>query len=132
MMPGRSVRSAKSSGLHLNDMNTGAGSVAQTANIFPPILNTRSLPHCTVSVALGNDRQCFRTASSCIQTSIFHGERAFAFKYCRASPGFTVYVFSSQSSVMPDRSATFASKHVIVDRTHVSISLIGFCRVRLH
>src|SRR6516165_652598 len=52
------MSSAYSSGEHLNDRHTGAGSRGATANIFPPTLKTRSLPHCTCSAACGSERQC--------------------------------------------------------------------------
>ena len=42
-----------------------------TANILPPILNTRSLPHCTCSVECGKDRQCVRTHSTFMLASTF-------------------------------------------------------------
>ena len=50
MIPRRSVSSAKSSGVHLKESHTEAGSNAITANILPPTFITRSLPHCTDSV----------------------------------------------------------------------------------
>ena len=57
MMPGRSTNYANSSGEHLNDSHTLAGSSTTTPNILPPILKTRSAPHCTDSVAWGIDMQ---------------------------------------------------------------------------
>ena len=62
MMPSRSVSSAKASGVHLNASVWGR-SVLTTANIFPPMLNTRSLPHLMSSVTAGRLRQKLRTAS---------------------------------------------------------------------
>src|ERR1039457_2122882 len=64
MIPGRSVNSAKSSGEHLKESRTGAGSSGITANILPPTLNTKSSSHCTVSVTCGKDRQQLRTKST--------------------------------------------------------------------
>src|SRR3954470_24706114 len=81
MMPGRSVRSAKSSGEHLKEATTLAGSVAATANILPPILKTRSLTHCTCSVTCGNDMQQRRMASRFMWSSL--------------SRGYSVWVFAS-------------------------------------
>lgn len=70
MMPGISVSSANFSGVHLNERWVGAeGSRGMTANIFPATLNTRSSPHCTVSVACGSDRQCSRSQSMFFATS---------------------------------------------------------------
>src|ERR1035438_6277324 len=63
MMPGRSVRSAKCSGVTLNESQTGAGSSGVTANILPLTLNRRSLPHWTCSVAPGKERQRRRRSS---------------------------------------------------------------------
>jgi hypothetical protein len=62
MIPSRSVSSAKASGVHLNARVWGR-SVLTTANIFPPMLNTRSLPHLMSSVTAGRLRQKLRTAS---------------------------------------------------------------------
>jgi hypothetical protein len=62
MMPSRSVSSAKASGVHLNDSVWGR-SVLTTANIFPPMLKARSLPHLMSSVTAGRLRQKLRTAS---------------------------------------------------------------------
>src|SRR5205814_4774570 len=42
---GRSVSCAKLSGSALNERHTGAGSSGVAANIFPPTLNSKSLPH---------------------------------------------------------------------------------------
>jgi hypothetical protein len=47
----------------LKESQTVAGSSAVTANIFPAILNRRSSPHWIFSVAPGNERQSFRSAS---------------------------------------------------------------------
>src|SRR5579871_6238254 len=63
MMPSRSTNSANPSGEHLNDSHTLPGSNDSTANILPPILNTRALPHWTDSVAWGRERQWARIQS---------------------------------------------------------------------
>ena len=62
MMPSRSVSSANVSGVHLNESVCGR-SVLTTANILPPMLNARSLPHLMSSVTAGRLRQKLRTAS---------------------------------------------------------------------
>ena len=62
MMPSRSASSANVSGVHLNESVCGR-SVLTTANIFPPMLNTRSLPHLMSSVTAGRLRQKVRTTS---------------------------------------------------------------------
>src|SRR6516164_9950230 len=66
MMPGRSVSSAKFSGVTLKERQTGAGISGVTANIFPPILKTRSSPHWICSVVPGKERQSLRSASMCM------------------------------------------------------------------
>src|ERR1017187_10350337 len=66
MIPGRSVKSAKSSGEHLKESRTGAGSSGITANILPPTLKTKSSSHCTVSATCGKERQQRRTKSMVI------------------------------------------------------------------
>src|ERR1035437_5107216 len=66
MMPGSSTSSANSSGEHLKDMQTAAGSRTVTAYILPPILKTKSPPHCTFSVVWGSERQNLRTHSTFI------------------------------------------------------------------
>lgn len=70
MMPSRSVSSANISGVHLNESVCGR-SVLTTANILPPTLNTRSLPHLMSSVAAGRLRQKVRTASMLIVVQAF-------------------------------------------------------------
>jgi hypothetical protein len=62
MMPSRSVSSANVSGVHLNESVCGR-SVLTTANILPPMLNARSLPHLISSVTAGSERQNVRTVS---------------------------------------------------------------------
>src|SRR5712691_714832 len=63
-MPSSSVNSANFSGVHLRDKQYfDAPSSTVTANILPPTLKTRSLPHCTFSVTCGNERQYVRTCS---------------------------------------------------------------------
>ncbi len=64
MMLERSVSSAKFSGEALKERQTEAGSNGVTANIFPPTLNTRSLPHWICSVAPGRERQISRKRST--------------------------------------------------------------------
>src|SRR5437763_8968663 len=68
MIPGRSVSSAKSSGVHLKESQTEAGLSATTANILPPTFMTRFSPHCTDSFTCGMDRQNSRSASIFIAT----------------------------------------------------------------
>src|SRR5712692_1660107 len=70
MMSGRSVSSAKFSGDVLNERNTGAGSSGVTANIFPPTLNSRSLPHWICSVVPGKERQSSRSQSTFMRRSL--------------------------------------------------------------
>ncbi len=63
-IPSRSSNSLKPSSLHLKDTRCPAStSVAATANIFPPTLNTRSAPHWICSVAAGKERQNLRSFS---------------------------------------------------------------------
>src|SRR6185503_17930086 len=63
-MPSRSTSSANFSGVHLNESFVGyPASNPATANIFSPMQNNRSLPHCTRSVTCGNERQYLRTCS---------------------------------------------------------------------
>ena len=62
-MLGRSVNSANSSGADLKEIQTSLGSSETTANIFPPILSTRWLPHWICSVVCGNEMQNSRTES---------------------------------------------------------------------
>jgi hypothetical protein len=62
MMPSRSVSSLNASGVHLNASVCGR-SVLTTANILPPTLKARSLPHLMSSVTEGRRRQNVRTAS---------------------------------------------------------------------
>jgi hypothetical protein len=62
MMPSRSVSSPNTSGVHLNASVCGR-SVLTTANILPPTLKTRSLPHLMSSVTAGRLRQNVRTES---------------------------------------------------------------------
>src|SRR5947207_876973 len=64
MTLGRSVSSAKCSGDALNERHTGAGSSGVAANIFPPTLNSKSLPHRICSVAPGKERQTSRSQST--------------------------------------------------------------------
>ena len=64
MMFGRSVSSTKFSGDDLKDSQTEAGSRGVAANILPPTLNSRSLPHWICSVAPGKDRQSSRSQST--------------------------------------------------------------------
>src|SRR5688500_6880305 len=67
MMPSRSISSANFSGVHLKESFVGYfASSPATANIFSPIQNNRSLPHCTRSVTCGNDRQYLRICSRSI------------------------------------------------------------------
>jgi len=67
---GRSVSSAKFSGDALKERHTGAGSSGVTANIFPPTLNSRSLPHCICSVAPAKERQTSRNQSTFMRKSL--------------------------------------------------------------
>src|SRR6266699_695456 len=64
MTLGRSVSSAKCSGEALNERHTGAGSSGVATNIFPPTLNSRSLPHWICSVAPGKERHSSRSQST--------------------------------------------------------------------
>src|SRR5229473_1507463 len=66
MMFGRSVSSTKFSGDDLKDSQIEAGSRGVAANIFPPTLNSRSLPHWICSVVPGKERQTSRSASTCM------------------------------------------------------------------
>src|SRR5262245_53331081 len=77
MIPSSSVNSANSSGVHLNEYwHAGPASRPMTANILPPILNTRSFCHKTSSVACGNERQYSRIFSRFIfQSLLFIGFR---------------------------------------------------------
>src|SRR5882757_6755545 len=63
-MLGRSVSSAKLSGEALNERQTEAGSSGVTANILPPTLNNKSLPHWICSVTPGKERQTSRSQST--------------------------------------------------------------------
>ena len=77
-MPGRSISSANSSTVHLNDSRMRAGDSGIPAYIFPPILNTRSSPHITCSVVCGSEMQCARIQSMLISVRRFqlHDRRA--------------------------------------------------------
>src|SRR5579871_1331492 len=67
MIPGRSVNSANSSGVHFNANHTSkGGSRGMAAYIFPPTLKTRSCPHWTISVVWGSVKQNRRTHSTLI------------------------------------------------------------------
>src|SRR5215472_15532258 len=69
MMPGCSTSCANSSGVHLNDSLTGAGTSGITAYSLPPILKTKSSPHCICSVVCGSERQCALIQSRLISAS---------------------------------------------------------------
>src|SRR5262249_28676545 len=71
MIPLRSVNSANSSGVHLNEnWLAGPASRPTAANILPPILKTRPFCHKTSSVAWGSERQYSRIFSRFILQSI--------------------------------------------------------------
>src|SRR5207302_4343201 len=74
MTLGRSVTSAKCSGDALNERHTGAGSSGVAANIFPPTLNSRSLPHWICSVAPGKERHSSRSQSTSMSKILGHRE----------------------------------------------------------
>src|SRR5579885_844746 len=65
-------------------------------------------------------------------TSSFQGRRYSRVMYAAASVCFAVVCCGSKSTRMPLRKATFPSKHVVVERRQISISLVGFCRVFMH
>src|SRR5467141_47390 len=75
MTLGRSVSSAKCSGDALNERHTGAGSSGVAANIFPPTLKSRSLPHWIWSTAPGKERHNSRSQST-FMSKILGQERA--------------------------------------------------------
>src|SRR6266566_6106118 len=77
MMLGLSVSSAKCSGDALNERHTGAGSSGVTANIFPPTLNSKSLPHWICSVAPGKERQTSRSQSTFMSKILGQREACF-------------------------------------------------------
>jgi hypothetical protein len=68
MIPSRSISSPNVSGVHLNASVCGR-SVFTTANILPPTLKQRSLPHLMSSVTPGSARQIVRTTSIVIVVS---------------------------------------------------------------
>src|SRR5579864_5132868 len=70
MMAIRSVSSAKVSGAHLKESQTGAGSSTVTAKILLLTRKVRSWPQLIFSVAWGNDRQSSRTHSAFILESL--------------------------------------------------------------
>src|ERR1700751_439070 len=61
-MSSRSISSAKISGLHLKQRPRWSS--PSVTKILPAILKQSSSPHCSFSVALGNDRQYERMEST--------------------------------------------------------------------
>src|ERR1700719_4343754 len=68
MMFGRSVNSAKFSGEHLKERQTGATSSTVWANILLATLKVKSPSQTVCSVAPGKERQSSRSSSICMTT----------------------------------------------------------------
>src|SRR5580700_4156092 len=66
---GRSISSAKASGVHLKVSRTWSS--PSTANIFVLTLKQSASPHCNFSLASGNERQYARTESTFIPSLSF-------------------------------------------------------------
>src|SRR5579863_6828399 len=67
-MSSLSISSANTSGVHLNVNRTWSS--PSTANIFALTLKHRASPHCSFSVASGNDRQYLRISSTFMSDSL--------------------------------------------------------------